>query len=42
MEENIDRKTDKMILEIEVSDIIWQMYQKTRITALLLKIFHLD
>lgn len=34
--ENIDRKTDKMILEIEVSDIIWQMYQKTRIAALLL------
>ena len=36
MEENIDRKTDKMILEIEVSDIIWQMHQKTQVTSLVL------
>lgn len=34
--ENIDRHTEKVALEIEISDIIWRMHQKTYISTITL------
>ena len=34
MEEQADRKTDKMILEIEVSDIVFKQHQKTYLVTM--------